>query len=102
MRLIVSGNLCEEEVIAEPVAIEGTNEQFGVHRALGGDAIEKGLFAVTHVGTGFAIARGDTIDEAIAAGRAAWASKTPEEIESALTKARAIRTTRIAAQQVSA
>jgi len=102
MRITVSGTQCEEEVIAEPFTIDGTGENFAVHRAIGTDAIDKGLFAATHVDTGFAIARGDTIDETIAAARNAWLSKTPAEIEAALTQARAIRTARIAAQQVPA
>lgn len=101
MRIIISGDVCEQEAIAEPFSIEGSDEQFAVHQALGAD-VEKGLFTATHVATGFAIARGNTIDEAIEAARAAWASKTPEQIADGLIRARAIRTARIAALQVPA
>lgn len=102
MRIIVSGDRADEEVIAESFTIEGSDEQFAVHHALGADAVERGRFAATHVDTGFAIARADTIDGAIEAGRAAWAARTPEQVKAALIRACAIRTTRIAEQQVPA
>ena len=86
MRLMISGDVCDEEVIAEPFSVEGSNEKFAVHPAIGLD-IERGKWVATHVDTGFAIGRGSTIDAAIEAGRAAWAAATPAQIVAAKTRA---------------
>lgn len=84
MRIMLAGNYHDEEVIAEPFAIAGSEEQFAVHRALDSD-LDAGrpLWTATHVETGFAIARGESIDEAITQARMVWQSKTPEQIEQA-------------------
>lgn len=91
MRMIATGESFDELVIAEPFDIPGTSEQFAVHYAIGSDPDNRGCWAAAHVGTGFAIAFGDTVDEAIAACRAKWASKTPAERAEALDHARQIR-----------
>jgi hypothetical protein len=89
MRIIVAGDLGDEEVIADAVDISGCGEKFAVHRAIGTNP--RGKFSVTHVDTGFAIAHADTIDDAIAAARDIWESKTPQERTSALAYAIAAR-----------
>ena len=95
MRIMLAGDHHDEEVIAEPFAIAGSEEQFAVHRALECDLdAGKPLWAATHVETGFAIARGDSIDETITSARMIWQSKTPEQIELAKSMARQYKTTR--------
>lgn len=86
MRLTIAGNACDELVIAEPFEVEGCDEQFAVHAAIGDDSY-RGRWVATHVATGFAIGRADTIDGAIEAGRKAWAAATPEQIVAAKTRA---------------
>jgi len=98
MRIVVTGDQHDEEVIAEPFEIEGSGEVFAVHPAIGGD--DRGAWSATHVDTGLSIARGDTIDEAIAAGRSAWNSKSPAEIAAAKARGAAIRAARVFASQV--
>jgi hypothetical protein len=90
MRITIEGNICALEVIAEQFSIEGSDEVFAVHQTMAGQIIDGGLpaFTACHVGTGFAIARGHTIDEAIENGRHVWLSKTPEEISSAISRAK--------------
>lgn len=98
MRIMLAGDFCDEEVIAEPFAIAGSDEQFAVHRALDCDLDDgKPLWAATHVETGFAIARGDTIDGTIERACAIWQSKTPEQLEQAKATARLRKATRDAA-----
>lgn len=89
MRIMLAGDHHDEEVIAEPFAIEGTDEKFAVHRALDAD-LDAGRpdWSATHIETGFAVGRGYTIDEAIESARAAWLSKTPEQNEQAKATAR--------------
>ena len=90
MRITIEGNVGPCEVIAEPFSIEGSEESFAVHQTLPRQVIEMEAkpFTATHVDTGFAIARGDTIDEAIAAAKEVWASKTPEQISAAIDRAK--------------
>jgi hypothetical protein len=99
MRLTITGLLSDREVIAEPFDIDGSAEKFAVHAALGPDRAERGQFAATHIETGFAIAFGDTVDEAIEAGRAAWLSKAPEERLARIEGARQFRSAREADAQ---
>jgi len=89
--ILASGKVSSEEVIAEPFGIDGCDEKFAVHRSIG-DGFYGSPWTATHVETGLCIAHGDTIDGTIEAGRAAWKSRTPEEI--AAVKAR--RATEIA------
>jgi hypothetical protein len=99
MRIMIAGDIRDEEVIAEPFEIEGSSDQFAVHRAIQADVeAGKGPWTATHVGTGFAIARGYSVDEAIEKARAAWKSKTPEQIEQAKASARQRRAMRDAAE----
>jgi len=86
MRLTIAGNVGDELVIAEPFEVEGSDEQFAVHPAIGDDGY-RGRWVATHVGTGFAIGRADTIDGAMEAGRKAWAEATPAQIIAAKTRA---------------
>jgi hypothetical protein len=87
MRIVISGDLAEVLVIAEPFEIVGSDEQFAVHRTFGiNDAEERGAWSATHVKTGLRIAAGETIDEAIDAARTLWASKTSEQIGVALAR----------------
>lgn len=76
----------DEEVIAEPFEIAGTDERFAVHPAIKGDEW-RGAWTATHIDTGFSIGRADTIDGAIDAGRKAWAAATPDQIAAAKTRA---------------
>jgi hypothetical protein len=85
MRIKIAGNVCDEEVIAEPFDIEGVDEKFAVHCAFAGDEY-RGRWVATHVAIGHA----DTIDGAIEAGRKAWAAATPEQITAAKTRAIAV------------
>jgi hypothetical protein len=94
MRLIISGDHADQLVIAEPFSVAGSEERFAVHRAIGLDVKEKGAWSATHVETGFRLASGDTIDDAIAACRLVWASKSPEQIAEARARAVAIRESR--------
>jgi len=89
MRLLIAGNAFDEEVIGEPFDVEGSDERFAVHPAIASDSY-RGKWVATHVDTGFAIGRADTIDGAIEAGRKAWAAATPEEIIAAKTRAIAV------------
>ena len=101
MRIILTGDHHDEEVIAEPFAIAGSGEQFAVHRALDSD-LDAGqpLWTATHVETGFAIARGHSIDETITRARMTWQSKTPEQIEQAKSTARLRKAARDAAGEM--
>lgn len=94
MRMLASGDLFDEEVIAEPFEMPGSTQQFAVHQALGFDEGSRGRFAASHVETGFAIAFGETPEAAIEAARKKWASKSIEERNAALERARGIRTAR--------
>lgn len=93
MRIMISGDVCDEEVIAEPFTVEGSTEQFAVHPAVGRD-VDRGKWVATHVDTGFAIGRGATIDAAIEDGRRAWAAATPAQRTAAKTRAIAMRQAR--------
>lgn len=93
MKMIATGDAFDEIVIAQPFEIPGCAEKFAVHAAIGLDD-ERGGWAAAHVETGFAIAFGDTVEEAIDACRAKWNSKTPIEQAEALEKARQIRAAR--------
>ena len=88
MRLIIVAHDRNEEVIAEPFEIEGTSENFAVHRALHGDAY-RGNWVATHVETSFAVGRADSVSGAIQAAREAWTAATPEERADRLTAAKA-------------
>jgi hypothetical protein len=85
VRFFISGDVCREEVIGDPVEIEqAPNEVFAVHRVHVGADPRGPLWAVSHVETGMRIAGGDSIDFAIRLAREAFARKTPEEIAKAL------------------
>ena len=92
MRIMVAGEVADEEVIADEVDISSSGEQFVVHRSIGTEP--RGKFSVTHVDTGFAIAHGETIDDAVVAARDIWASNTPQERISAISYAIAARQAR--------
>jgi hypothetical protein len=91
--------MSDREVIAEAFEIDGSDEKFAVHASLGPDGVERGRFAATHIDTGFAIAFGDTVDQAIEAGRAAWNSKTEEDRGACIERARQFRAAREAEAQ---
>jgi hypothetical protein len=89
MRFLIATNKHREEVIGEPFVIDQVpDEVFAVHRTHIGENGFLPYWTVTHVETGFAAAHGDTIDFAIQQAREKFASKTPEQIAEALTKAR--------------
>jgi hypothetical protein len=88
MRMIATGDSHDVEVIAESFEIPGTSERFAVHAAICEDDAQRGDWVAAHVETGFAIGFGETIDAAVAAGRAAWLSKSPEECAAALARVR--------------
>jgi hypothetical protein len=91
MRLVITGEISNIEVIAEPFEIDGSSDQFAVHPAIGFVAE---VWSATHIATGFSIGAGDTIDEAIADARTKWAAKTPAEIEAAIARATEIKRSR--------
>lgn len=85
MRLIARIGDDSQEVIGEAFSIEGSDEKFAVHPAVG---LDRGEFAATHLGTGLRIALADKPDEAIALGRAAWRSRTPAQIAERIARAK--------------
>lgn len=87
MRLTIVARDRNEEVIAEPFAIRGTVEKFAVHHALSEDVLF-GAWVATHIDTGFAVARANTIDGAIESARHAWNAITPEQLADRLVAAR--------------
>jgi len=87
MRIYLSCNNADVLVIAEPFVIEGSGENFGVHRAFGEKAMSEDWTA-SHAETGFRVAGGETLDVAIAEARRIWCSKTPEEIVQVLASVR--------------
>lgn len=93
MKMIAAGDAFDEVVIGHPFDIPGCSEKFAVHASIGIDD-DRGMWAASHVETGFAIAFGDTIEDAIEACCAKWNSKTPTEQAAALEKARQIRAER--------
>lgn len=93
MRILVTGDVCMEEVIAEPFEIEGSREAFAVHRAIDGD-FDRGFWTATHVDTGLALGRGETIDGAIDAARTAWNAASPELRQQAIERGCAARAER--------
>jgi len=93
MRLLIQGDKYAETVIAEPFTIEGSSEQFAVHRAIRADLL-KGEWSATHVESGFSIGRGDTLEEAVENARTQWLAKTPGEIAEARARAHEINAAR--------
>ena len=94
MRMLAAGDSHDVEVIAEPFEIPGTCERFAVHAAICEEDAQCGNWVAAHVETGFAIAFGCTVEDAIAAGRARWLSKPPDERDSALARVREFRASR--------
>lgn len=93
MRFHIFGDKHDEEVIGEPFAIAGTTDQFAVHATILADSWSS-PWTATHVESGFFIARGDTIDGAIAAARVRWSAAPPEKIAEAKAKAAEARAAR--------
>lgn len=96
--MLAAGERFDEEVVAEEFSMPETTERFAVHAAIAADDEDRGAWVAAHIESGFAIAFGDTPDEAIAAGRAKWASKTRAERAEALERAMAFRVARRAAK----
>lgn len=92
MRIMISRQRQDSEVIAEQFSIAGSDHAFGVHHTTI-ENIDRGdfEFSATHVATGMRIAQGKTIDACITAARLAWQSKTPEELEASIAKAMALK-----------
>lgn len=96
MRFFLAGTAAAVEVIGEVVSLPNAGgEVFAVHHAVipgvtDDDDDDAPLFAVSHVETGFRVASGFSIDEAIEAAGARLQSKTPEEIQERLAHARTV------------
>lgn len=89
IRFEITGDLGLGLVIGEKFEIEGSKEIFAVHASTARELTEEGFqWSATHVETGLRFARGNDIEEVIAEARATWLSKTPAEIEQALTRGR--------------
>jgi hypothetical protein len=88
MRLTVAGDFCNEEMVAQAVSISTDGERFAVHPAIG--ISPKGAYTVSHVDTGFAIAHGTTVNDAIEMARKTWEKATPGERIAAKTRAIAV------------
>jgi hypothetical protein len=93
VRLMAAGDQCDEEVIGEPFSIEGVEERFAVHASLRSDHWIA-PWTASHVDSGFAVARGDTIDGAIAAARKRWAEMPADRIAEAKKRVMAFRAQR--------
>lgn len=92
MKAFAQGNMTLQEVDCEPFSIEGSKDDFVVHATLPCDVYAgKPTFSATHLASGFLIGRGNTPQAAIADGRRQWASKTPEEIHTAISRAMGLR-----------
>ena len=73
------------EVVAEEFTIPGAGKhRFAVH----GSVISAGEFTATHIETGFRLACGKTIEQAIELAREKWAAADPEKISLAIIRAR--------------
>lgn len=92
MKVEIQGHLTTQEVTYIKFSIDDCMDEFGAHRALPG-CIEQGkpAFSATHLASGFSIGRGDTLEEAIENARRIWASKTPEQIHTAISRAMGLR-----------
>jgi hypothetical protein len=92
------------EMIGEPVELPNScGETFVVHynpfvktgllddegEVIWLDPVETEMFRVTHVGTGFRVAGGDSIDDAIALAAAKMKDKGEAEVRAVLERARA-------------
>lgn len=66
--------------------IPGSGHRFAVHRNFD---ITPDEYAVTHIDTGFRVGAGETMEEAAQVAMERWASKTPQQIEYALLRAKA-------------
>lgn len=92
MKAFAQGDMTVQEIDCELFSIEGSNDEFGVHRALPCDlAAGKPAFSASHLACGFLIGRGNTPEAAIADGRRQWASKTPEQRHTAISRAMGLR-----------
>jgi hypothetical protein len=79
------GERCGLVVIAEEFTIPGvTGHQFAVHN----NPDFPGLYAATHVGTGFAVGRGSTPEEAIEMARTKWLEHGAESLSLKLIRAK--------------
>lgn len=92
-RLIVAGTIIDREVICESFTIDGCDDEFAAHESIDADR-DNHRWTATHVETGFAVGRGDTIEDAIKTARERWTSKTPEEIAAAKARAYKIKAAR--------
>jgi len=76
------------EVIGEPFTIDGSEDQFCVHRSEGLDSCK---YNASHCKTGFRIDGGDTINEAIDNARKRWESKGDALIKMCMIRATEVR-----------
>jgi hypothetical protein len=93
MKIIVTTKDGERAVEAAEINIGSGDERFAAHRSV--DSVIDGFaWAVTHISTGFRLAGGFCVQEAIEKARVEWVAKTPGQRAAALEHARSIRASR--------
>jgi hypothetical protein len=93
MKIIVTTAAGDRAVEAAEINIGSGNERFAAHRSVD-PAIDGFAWAVTHISTGFRLAGGFCVQEAIEKARVEWAAKTPGQRATALDHAHSIRASR--------
>jgi hypothetical protein len=89
MKIIVTTKDGERAIEAAEINIGSDGERFAAHRS--DPAIDGFAWTVTHINTGFRLAGGFCVQEAIEKARVEWAAKTPGQRAAALEHARSIR-----------
>ena len=76
------------EVIGEPFAIDGLEEQFCAHRS---ESLERCKYTASHCKTGHRIAVGETINGTIENAKKRWATMSADNIKFCLNEAAKVR-----------
>jgi hypothetical protein len=93
MKIIVTTKDGDRIVEAAEINIGADGERFAAHRS--DPAIDGFFWTVTHISTGFRLAGGFCVQEAIEKARVEWAAKTPGQRAAALDRARSVRMGRL-------
>jgi hypothetical protein len=94
MKIIVTTKDGDRAVEAAEINIGSGDERFAAHRSV--DQSPGGFaWAVTHISTGFRLAGGFCVQEAIEKARVEWSVKTPGQRAAALDHAHSVRMDRL-------